>query len=432
VGWCPDCGEWDSLEQNISADRPRSPRPNRPSSPQVLDEIRVRTERRRSTGIDELDRVLGGGLVDGQVVLLGGEPGIGKSTLLMQALGKASSEGKRCLYVSGEESPGQIKIRADRLGVNGKELFILAETSLEAVLRSMEDLAPEITVVDSIQMMGYSGVPGIPGSVSQVRECGALLATQAKESGTIAFLVGHVTKDGTLAGPRTLEHIVDTVLYFEGDRFQSVRLVRAVKNRFGPTLELGVFEMTGEGLAGVADPSSLFLGSLEAGVPGGVVVPCMEGRRPLLVEIQSLVAPTQFGTPVRRVTGPDPNRLPMVLAVLEKRGGLRIGGQDVFVNAVGGIRVVEPAVDLGIALAVASSFLDRPVESGTLVAGELGLRGEIRPVSRLDARIAEGGKLGFRRAILPADASAGKAGLPGALEIEWVSTIHDALDCLGS
>jgi DNA repair protein RadA/Sms len=396
-----------------------------------LADVEVRAQNRDSTGIEELDRVLGGGLVPGQVVLVGGEPGIGKSTLLLQALGMQSKAGYRTLYVTGEESREQVRLRADRLGAGVEGLYVLAENDMKSVLEAMDDLAPEVTVVDSIQMMVLAGLPGAPGSVSQVRECGMALVSRSKGRGGTVFLVGHVTKDGSLAGPRTLEHMVDTVLYFEGDRFQSLRLLRSVKNRFGPTLELGVFEMTGSGLEGVADPSRLFLGTLGTGSPGGAVVPCLEGHRPLLVEIQSLVASSPFGTPVRRATGTDPNRLPMILAVLEKRGGLGISGRDIFVNVAGGIRVTEPAADLGVALAVASSFLERPLPGGSIVAGEIGLRGEIRPVSRAGMRIAEGKKLGFTRAIFPSGSLRKGEHGGGRMEVEEVADMAEALRFLG-
>lgn len=430
VGRCPECGEWDTLVEEAHGGLASRARPAGAQGPRPLSEIEASRGPRLSTGIQELDRTLGGGLVPGQAVLVGGEPGIGKSTLLLQALGRLALAGRRVLYVTGEESPEQVKLRADRLGVGGGELFVLAQTELGAILGAVEDLSPESVVVDSIQMIAMEGIPGAPGSVSQVRECGQHLVALAKARAIPLFLVGHVTKDGTLAGPRTLEHMVDTVLSFEGERLQSYRLVRAVKNRFGPTLELGVFEMREEGLVEVADPSGLFLGAREGGAPGGAVVPCLEGRRPLLVEIQSLVAPSPFGTPVRRATGPDPNRLPMILAVLEKRGGLHLAGQDVFVNVVGGIRVAEPEADLGVALAVASSFLDRPLPDGTLVAGEIGLRGEIRPVSRLEARLAEGRKLGFTRCILPGANFRKNAGVARGFDVERISSLSEALHLL--
>jgi DNA repair protein RadA/Sms len=398
--------------------------------PERLEAVKGETRRRLETGIGELDRVLGGGLVPGQAALVGGEPGIGKSTLLLQVAGARAAAGGKVLYVSGEESPVQIKGRAERLGVGSGDLFVLAESDLEAVLRAVESLSPELIVVDSIQMMALSDVQGAAGSVSQVRECGAALVSHAKTSGEALFLIGHVTKDGNLAGPRTLEHVVDTVLYFEGDRFQSLRLLRSMKNRFGPTHDVGVFEMEESGLTGLEDPSSLFLGTAGSPCPGGAVVPCLEGKRPLLVEIQGLVAPTNYGTPVRRVTGPDPNRLPMVLAVLEKRGGLGLSGHDIFVNAVGGIRVTEPAADLGMALAVASSFLDRVLAPSTLVAGEVGLRGEIRPVSRLGLRLAEGRRLGFTRAIVAPGVGADVPGPDGTIEILGVASVAEALEHL--
>jgi DNA repair protein RadA/Sms len=390
-------------------------------------DLKGQREGARPTGVAELDRVLGGGLVAGQAVLLGGEPGIGKSTLLLQALGTMARSGVRCLYVCAEESAEQVRIRADRLGLGDADVNLLPETGAEDVLAVLEESAFEAAVVDSIQMMHLADVPSAPGSVSQVRECALALTAWAKRKGAAVFLVGHVTKDGSIAGPRVLEHVVDTVLYFEGERFQSFRLLRSVKNRFGPTLELGVFEMRQEGLVGVTDASRLFLGPAGSDAPGGAVVPCLEGRRPLLVEIQGLAAPSAYGTAVRRATGVDPNRMPMVLAVLEKRGGIPLAGRDVFVNAVGGVRVSEPAADLGMALAVASSVLDKAVPAGWVVAGEIGLRGEIRPVSREDVRLAEAEKLGFTAALFPSGSFPMGKPPSSRIRIVEISTIGEAL-----
>jgi len=427
VGRCPDCGTWDGLQEEKASSGPGRQGPGGGEGPVRLEAVRSRREARRGTGETELDRVLGGGLVEGQAVLLGGEPGIGKSTLLLQALGAMSREGLESLYVCAEESAEQVKRRASRLGVTGSSVFLLAETGMEEVLRHMASMSPAVTVIDSIQMMHLAEAPGAPGTVSQVRECAMAACGRVKQGGGAVFLVGHVTKEGSIAGPRVLEHVVDTVLHVEGERFQSYRLLRAVKNRFGPTQELGVFEMRGDGLAGVESPSALFLDRRSLDAPGGAVVACMEGRRPLLVEIQGLVAPSPYGTATRRSTGLDAKRLPMLLAVLERRGGLALGGHDVFVNAVGGVTVHEPAADLAAALALASSFLEKALPPATVVAGEVGLRGEIRPVSRTDARLRESRKLGFKRAILPAGSF--REGADGLERFE-VSDIKEALEHL--
>lgn len=421
VGRCPDCGGWDCLDEERAAPASLRARPARGADPVPLSEIASRPGPRRPTGIAEFDRALGGGLISGQAILVGGEPGIGKSTLLLQALG---ASGLRALYVCAEESPEQVKMRARRLGIEGREIHLLPETGMDETLAAMDRLDPDLTVVDSIQMMHLADAPGAPGSVGQVRECAMAATAKVKERRGALFLVGHVTKEGSIAGPRVLEHVVDTVLSFEGDRFQSYRLLRAVKNRFGPTMELGIFEMAEDGLRGVTDPSGIFLAGTATDAPGGAVVPCLEGRRPLLVEMQGLVSPSPYGTAVRRATGVDANRLPMLLSVLEKRGGLMLGGQDVFVNAVGGVRVTEPAADLGVVLAVASSFLEKPLPQNTVAAGEVGLRGEVRPVPRSETRLREAAKLGFTRAIFP---PGGAGAAPAGIEVEEVSTITEAL-----
>jgi DNA repair protein RadA/Sms len=415
-GTCPDCargGEYLALVE----ERPqpaRSPRPAlQPGSrPQRLSDIRVEEGARTHTGIGELDRVLGGGVVRGSLVLVGGEPGAGKSTLLMQT----------------SRSAAQVKMRADRLGVAAESLYFLAETDLTAIEAHVAQLAPTVLVVDSIQTMFLPGVESAPGSVSQVRECGARLMVQAKARGMATFLVGHVTKEGTLAGPRVLEHLVDTVLYFEGERHHAYRVLRAVKNRFGSTNEIGVFEMGEAGLAEVTNPSGFFLSERPRGAPGSVIVSSLEGTRPLLLELQALVAPANFGSPRRTVIGADYNRVCLLLAVLEKRVGLPLMTQDAFINVAGGAKVTEPAADLGVVIAAASSYLDRPVRGDVVVIGEVGLTGEVRAVAGLPARLREAAALGFAAAVVPQNNLATREAQP--LEVQGVGSVEEAVKAL--
>jgi DNA repair protein RadA/Sms len=368
--------------------------------PSPVTDVSALEEERLPTGIMELDRVIGGGVVPGSLVLVGGDPGIGKSTLLLQ-IAYRFSDRFQVLYVSGEESVRQIRIRADRVGTLSPNLLLVAETDIDQVERHLREVNPPVAVIDSIQTMFKNELGSAPGSVGQVRECAAQLMRLAKASGISIFLVGHVTKEGLLAGPRVLEHMVDTVLYLEGDRHQSFRILRGVKNRFGSTNEIGVFDMRGQGLVEVANPSLLFLNQHPgANVPGTVVVASLEGSRPLLVEMQALVSPAGYGVPRRMTAGVDHNRVALITAVLEKRVGLNLGNNDIYVNAVGGVKIDEPAVDLGIALALASSFRDIPVESGLAVAGEIGLAGELRPVQGAAKRVNEAFKLGFSRFLL--------------------------------
>jgi DNA repair protein RadA/Sms len=431
-GTCPDCargGEYLALVE----ERPqpaRSPRPAlQPGSrPQRLSEIRVEEGERARTGIGELDRVLGGGVVRGSVVLVGGEPGAGKSTLLMQTSRSLAAGAGSVLYVSGEESAAQVKLRADRLGVAAESLYFLAETDLTVIEAHVAQLAPRILVVDSIQTMFLPGVESAPGSVSQVRECGARLMVQAKARGMATFLVGHVTKEGTLAGPRVLEHLVDTVLYFEGERHHAYRVLRAVKNRFGSTNEIGLFEMGEGGLAEVKNPSGFFLSERPRGAPGSVIVSSLEGTRPLLLELQALVAPANFGSPRRTVIGADYNRVCLLLAVLEKRVGLPLMTQDAFVNVAGGAKVTEPAADLGVVIAAASSYLDRPVRGDVVVIGEVGLTGEVRAVAGLPARLREAAALGFAAAVVPQNNLATREAQP--LEVQGVGSVEEAVKAL--
>lgn len=404
LGRCPDCEQWNTLvEEVVEAVSPRSRSEELPSreKPSSIASLDTAEDLRFRSGIGEFDRVLGGGLVHGSVVLIGGDPGIGKSTLLLQALAELSAKGPRCLYVSGEESQAQVKMRARRLAVAASSLLILSETSLEAIVQQVHDVKPGVLVVDSIQTVFSGNMPSAPGSIGQVRECSAGLISLAKKADISTFLVGHVTKDGSIAGPRVLEHMVDTVLYFEGDRSHNFRILRAVKNRFGSTNEIGVFEMNEAGLREVANPSEIFLSERPLEASGSVVVPSMEGTRPILVEIQSLVSRSFLTLPRRTAIGVDGNRVALILAILEKRRGMKFFDKDVFVNVAGGVRVSEPAADLGIAVGLASSCLDQPMDPYTILIGEIGLAGEIRAVAQAEARVREAGKMGFRRCILP-------------------------------
>ena len=401
-GQCPHCGTWNTLVETLDAPAParfESVAGTR-STVTPLASVKPRPSSRIPTGIEEFDRVLGGGLVAGGVILLGGDPGIGKSTLLLQA-GAALGASHRTLYVTGEESAEQIALRAERLALVNAPIELLAEVQLEAIIATIDARSPEVVVIDSVQTVYTEALASAPGSVAQVRECAARLTRLAKQRGVVVLFVGHVTKEGAIAGPRVLEHIVDTVLYFEGDPHSSFRLVRAIKNRFGAANELGVFAMTERGLRGVSNPSALFLSQHGADVPGSAVVATVEGSRPLLVEVQALVDPVQGGMPRRLAVGLDAQRLALLLAVLHRHGGVDTGGFDVFVNAVGGVRILEPAVDLAVLLAVCSSLRNKALPRKTVILGEVGLAGEIRPVQRGQERIREGAKLGFERFVIP-------------------------------
>jgi DNA repair protein RadA/Sms len=396
-----------------------------PSAPPMpITQVDSTVSHPRPTGIAELDRVLGGGLVPGSVTLLGGEPGIGKSTLLLQLL---AAQTGRCLYVSGEESVQQIRLRAERVGAVRADLWLHAETSLPLVLQAIESVGPELVVIDSVQTLADPDLSSTPGSVTQVRECAHRLVQEAKRRGVTVVLVGHVTKDGSLAGPRVLEHVVDTVLSFEGERHHALRLLRAVKHRFGPTDELGLFEMVGDGLQGVPDPSQLFLADRRAGVAGSVVVPTLEGQRPLLVEVQALVVTSPLPQPRRSAQGFDQGRLALLLAVLERRVGVGFAQADVYASVLGGVRLNDPGADLAICLAAASARLDRPLPTGLVVCGEVGLGGELRQVAQTPRRLAEAARLGFERAIVPASAPNGVTGM----RLERVETLHEALRLSG-
>lgn len=430
-GQCPGCGLWNTLVETVAepaaAHSRFVPLAGEAGAARVvtLDSVEAREEARTPTGIDELDRVLGGGIVRGGVVLLGGDPGIGKSTLLMQAGARLAAIGP-VLYVSGEESAQQIAMRAQRLQVDAAQLQLLTEIRLENVLMRLAETRPVLAVIDSIQTLYSDALTSAPGSVAQVRECAAQLTRYAKQSGTAIVLVGHVTKEGALAGPRVLEHIVDTVLYFEGDAHSSYRLVRAIKNRFGAANELGVFGMTERGLKPIGNPSALFLAGHAKPVAGTAVLATLEGSRPLLIELQALVD-TSYGSSPRRVAvGLETNRLALLLAVLHRHAGIATGDQEVYVNAVGGMRIGEPAADLPVLLAIVSSLRNRPLPAGLLAFGEVGLAGEVRPVQRGQDRLREAAKLGFSRALLP-KANVARPAVPG-IEAIGVERLEDALE----
>jgi DNA repair protein RadA/Sms len=423
TGRCGGCGAWNTIVEERAA--PASPARVATAPSQALPIADVASEgwEPRPVGIGELDRVLGGGLVAGSVTLLGGEPGIGKSTLLLQALSALARNGTTCLLACAEESAQQVRMRAARLGALDPNLWLVAETDLSAILAHAATLAPDVLVVDSIQTVFDPELASAPGSVAQVRECAHRLVRAAKDAGRATVLVGHVTKDGALAGPRVLEHVVDTVLSFEGERHHALRLLRAVKHRFGPTSELGLFEMTDDGLVGVPDPGRLFLSDRQASAPGSVVVPTLEGHRPLVVELQALVAKSPLAMPRRSAQGLDGGRVAMIAAVLEERVGVQLAGADVYALAVGGVRVVEPGADLAIALALVSSVTGTPLPADVVACGEIGLCGELRQVSQTGRRLAEAARLGFRRAIVPASAPEPPAGF-GVLR---ASTLVEAL-----
>ena len=437
LGRCMECGAWNSLVEERPAAEPVAPGTNRFASgigntARLYDDIETAQSPRMTTGIDEFDRVLGGGIVPGSLVLLGGEPGIGKSTLLLQTASFVAGAVGPVLYSSGEESEHQIKTRGERLRVSKSPLYLLAETGLERVLEEMARLKPALVIVDSIQTVFSLRMQSAPGSIGQVREAATQLLFAAKSQNVPTILVGHVTKEGSLAGPKALEHIVDTVLYFEGERHHAHRIIRAAKNRFGAVSEIGVFEMTATGLRPVANPSAMFLAERASGTPGSAVFCCIEGSRPLLVEVQALVSTSTYGYAKRTTAGLDQNRLSLLLAVLEKRAGLALGGDDVFANLAGGMSVDEPAVDLAVVAAVASSARNRAVATGTAVFGEVGLAGEVRAVTQAARRVREAALMGFSRCIMPA-ANVDPAD-PGLAELDCelvgVRTVQEALQHL--
>ncbi|NUR55290.1 MAG: DNA repair protein RadA [Acidobacteria bacterium] len=440
LGRCPECGAWNSLVEErpvpavAGAGAAAASAGARYSlaataGPRLYEEIDTVVSERLSTGIGEFDRVLGGGVVPGSLVLIGGEPGIGKSTLLLQAAAHFANSTGTVLYSSGEESEHQIKSRGERLGVGRAPLYLLAETCLERILEEIARLRPALIIVDSVQTVFSLKFQSAPGSIGQVREAATQLLFAAKGQNIPTFLVGHVTKDGSLAGPKALEHIVDTVLYFEGEKHHAHRVVRAVKNRFGAVSELGVFEMTGKGLTPVPNPSALFLAERPANAPGSAVLCCMEGSRPLLVEVQALVSTSSFGNARRMASGIDQNRLSLLLAVLEKRAGLNLMGEDVFINVAGGMTIDEPAADLAVVAAVASSMRNRPIQQGTAVFGEVGLAGEIRGTTQGALRLREAAQMGFTRCIVP-EGNCSPDDLPDGCEVVPVKTVGEALDQL--
>lgn len=430
LGRCPGCGSWNSMVETIEDRRPGAvaARSRPVTRAQPLNAVGSAQTERIAVPIEEFNRVLGGGLVPGSLVLIGGDPGIGKSTLVLQAASALAGAVGTVLYVSAEESAQQLKLRADRLGVNGDSLLALSETNLADVLAVADAEAPGLLIVDSIQTVYVEEITSAAGSVSQVRECTARLMQWAKPRGVPVFIVGHVTKEGTIAGPRVLEHMVDAVLYLEGDRYGQYRILRAVKNRFGSTDEVGVFEMADIGLREVRNPSEAFLEERSGNAAGSTVAVTVEGTRPILVEIQALTTTSHMGLPRRSATGLDANRLGLLVAVLQKRVGLPLGGQDIYANVVGGLRVAEPAADLAVALAIASSYQDRRVDPGTVVVGEIGLSGELRSVNQLDRRLIEASKLGFTRVIVPA--ALGRRGRPpeGGIELVRAATVAEAIE----
>ncbi len=433
VGKCPGCGAWNTMEETIVA--PAAPvkaakqRPGTGAAAMLLRDIPEDVAVRSSTGISELDRVLGGGIVEGALMLIGGDPGIGKSTLLLQVCAHLCQGGKRVLYISGEESAKQLKLRANRLGISVPNLYVLAENALDAVEEKLRQLQPDVAVVDSIQTMYRPELASAPGSVSQVRECTSLIMRLCKESGTATFLVGHVTKDGAIAGPRMLEHMVDVVLYFEGDRQQEYRLLRAVKNRFGSVNELGVFQMTEKGMQMVPNPSEQLLSHRAKGASGSVVFCGLEGSRPLLCDVQALAAQSYFGTPRRTVGGADSGRVALLLAVLEKRAGQKTYNQDIYINVAGGLELSEPAADLALCMAVVSSLKDASVGADVAVMGEVGLAGEVRAIPQCDRRAAECERLGFHTILLPRE-NLKRMTAPEGVKLIGVDTVMQAISVL--
>lgn len=433
-GRCPDCGAWGSLVETIEA-RPATPTTARPSArgtasvvAQPLSAVPSASLSRRPLPMDEFSRVLGGGVVPGSLMLVGGDPGIGKSTLLLQAAAELSANGEAVLYVTAEESAQQVKLRAERIGAGIDHLYVLSETSIDDIIAAAEQLGPVVVIVDSIQTVFTPEISSAAGSVSQVRECTSRLVAYAKPRDVAIFIVGHVTKEGSIAGPRVLEHMVDAVLYLEGDRFHQYRILRAVKNRFGSTDEVGVFEMVERGMREVRNPSEAFLEERPGNAAGSTVIVTMEGTRPILVEVQGLTSASAFGNARRTANGIDLSRMQMLVAVLTKRVGLSLADQDVFVNVVGGMKLGEPAADLGVALAIASSYREARVDPRLVAIGEVGLAGELRSVSQLERRLQEATKLGFNKAVIPATLGRGLVRPPAGLELIRVGTLDEAVD----
>jgi len=435
MGKCPACSEWNTLVEEVTAPPPdprRTPQAAREAPAlQPITQVSESPSIRIPTGIEEFDRTLGGGLVPGSLVLIGGDPGIGKSTLVLQSMWRVARQGKKVLYISGEESPEKNKLRAQRLGCMADSLIIGAEICIEEVLRLVEQADPDVLVLDSIQTFYTLDLQSAPGSIGQVREVAFKVFQECKRRSLPVLIIGHITKEGAIAGPKSLEHIVDAVLYFEGERGHSYRILRAIKNRFGATPEMGVFEMSQEGLTPVGNPSEIFLAERPADTTGSIIVATMEGTRPLLVEVQALVSSSSsIGMPRRMATGVDPNRMTLLVAIMEKRMGLNLAGEDIFVNLAGGIKVNEPALDLGIAVAIASSFQNRPLDPGTVVIGEVGLTGEVRSVVQLEPRLIEAAKLGFQRCVVPHTARKSAAGAPPGLDVVQVKTLAETLETI--
>jgi DNA repair protein RadA/Sms len=433
MGKCPECGQWDSFLEEAKSAKRTGPVRGRiaggSNRPVAIDAVELVHEQRLATQIDEFDRVLGGGLVQGSLVLIGGDPGIGKSTIMLQVLSRIAREGHKVLYVSGEESVKQLKLRSKRLGAIGSNLFVVSEIDLDAILAMVDQMKPQVLVIDSIQTMYSGDITSAPGSVSQVRESAMRLMLMAKRTGIPTFLVGHVTKEGVIAGPRLLEHMVDTVLYFEGDRNHVFRILRAVKNRFGSTNEIGVFEMKSGGLNEVANPSAVFLSERPEDVPGSVVTASIEGTRPILVELQALASSTNLGTPRRTILGLDHNRVSLLVAVMEKKLGMHLLGHDIFMNVAGGVKIDEPGVDMGIICAIASSFLDRPIQNGTIALGEVGLTGEVRAIANVETRVAEARKMGFSRCLAPFGSLKRISKLKG-MELIGIKSVSEGIEAL--
>ena len=432
MGKCPGCGSWNKMVEEVEKVTTRrgafahSEETTVAAKPTAITAVEVTNEARIYTDSKEFNRVLGGGIVRGSLVLIGGDPGIGKSTLLLQVSSQLANKNHSVLYISGEESLRQTKLRAERLGVMSDRLLVYAETNLEDISLTIESIKPDFVIIDSIQTVFHPEITSAPGSVSQVRECTSELMRIGKTKGIAIFIVGHVTKEGSIAGPRLLEHMVDTVLYFEGERHHTYRILRAVKNRFGSTNEMGIFEMKESGLEEVENPSEIFLEERSRGASGSTVVASMEGTRPVLVEIQALISPTSFGNPRRMATGIDHNRVPLLMAVLEKRVGLLLQNQDAYIKVAGGVKLDEPAIDLAIAVSIASSFRDKPTRPTDCIIGEVGLTGEVRRVSRIEQRVQEAAKLGFERVILPANNLSGWK-CSERIQLIGVSSVSEAL-----
>jgi DNA repair protein RadA/Sms len=433
MGRCPDCGEWNSLVEETLRRQATVPfgksSAAQPPRPVPMEAVEMGQATRMTTGLGEFDRVLGGGIVPGSLILIGGDPGIGKSTLMLQVLGQLASLDHKALYVSGEESLQQIKLRSNRLQTQAQGLWVVSETNLSSIGAMADDLSPHVMVVDSVQTLLAPELTSAPGSVSQVREATMQLMVLAKQTGIPVFLVGHVTKEGAIAGPRLLEHMVDTVLYFEGGQNNVFRILRAVKNRFGSTNEIGVFEMMDHGLREVPNPSSVFLPARPTVIPGSVVTASIEGSRPILLEIQALVSRSAFGTPRRTVLGVDYNRVSLLAAVMEKKLGLQLMNDDIFVNVVGGVKADEPALDLAIVSVIASSFFDKPVAQRPVILGEIGLTGEVRAINRVEPRVHEASKMGFERFFLPQD-NLKNLKRTDAMELIGIGTVSELIDLL--